>query len=232
MIKRSKTSSSIFFLIIVLAAVFYFIENKPVKNFINGSVNFIMPERQSLEESQKALALLTEIKNLKKENSDLEKFINKKGVKKEILAKVKLGGGYIFSDFLLIDSGSEAGIKIGDTVVTNGNFVIGKISEIGDYWSNVTPFSKAGEKIVLKTGGGGALLFDGTGIGMGEIYSKLPNTSGIKVGEGVWWGEDQSYLVGLVDNVNNSENSDINGVTIKNPYALKNLTNVIVVTRE
>ncbi len=228
--KNYDTGRRIFFFSISALAILYTGNTLFFKNIMGRGVALMLPDRHKTEESKEMLVLLTQIKNIKQENETLKNFINKnRGESKNIRAGVKFGGGYIFSDSFFIDSGKEKGIKVGDIAVSADNVLIGAISVVGNAWSEVQPFSQIGKKITIKAGLEKTALFEGHGIGMGEISATLPRSANISVGESAWWGENQQYLVGLVDTIENRDSNNMNTLIIKNPYPLKNLTDVVII---
>lgn len=168
--------------------------------------------------------LYQKIENLEKELSKNTIFANK-----EIPANIIFGGGYIFSDFILLDKGSKNGIEKNDLVIYKSTMAIAKIEEAFSDYSKATPFSRFDEKASLRSGPEKKILFEANGVGGREITALLPNGSGVDMGDSVYLSESPEFLVGIVETVEKRESRDFEEITIVLPFSLKSIVEVGVV---
>ncbi len=144
------------------------------------------------------------------------------------VARVTFGGGFLFSDTLLIDKGSSDGIEPGNYAVAKG-IILGRIENIGPHTATIVPFSRFKEKIVVRIGSGKDTVLEGEGIGGGEIRIEIPQGYAVAAGESVWWAQRSSHLVGIIASVDIKEGRAINYALVRNPFALRSLTDVSIV---
>lgn len=176
---------------------------------------------------REALLLESRLLALERENKDLKTALGEK-IKIEIPSKIKLGGGYLFSDILLLDDGVDAGLEAGDIVLAPGKIFVGKISETGANWSKVEPVGRLGGKIALRAGKDKEITFEALGAGRGELLAQFPKDTPVVLGDIVWLGEDPEYSVGLVSGIRKSEGREIQDVRIISPLPLGSLAEVAV----
>ncbi len=147
----------------------------------------------------------------------------------EVPAEIRLGGGYLFSDILLLNKGDGDGLSIGDIVLSKEKIFVGKISDTGRNWSKVNPIGRLGEKIALRAGINKEITFEAAGLGRGELFVELPKDLGLAVGDIVWLGEEASYPAGLISAIRKNEGREMQDVTISSPLPLGSLAEVIAV---
>src|SRR3989344_8701047 len=166
-------------LLAVLAVVLFWSPTRALfETLILKSAEWIRPERANQIKSLSDVLLLERIRDLKYDNDRLRGNLNlSRKIAKQ--AKVVLGGGYLFADVLILNEGSNAGIKIGDIVFTPENILVGKVVEAGSGWSKVMPISALGEKTILRGGDNKELIFEAEGRGLGEIKGMLSKNSQI-----------------------------------------------------
>jgi len=223
-----------------LAAALLLIFFSAPRNFFSAVISktfiSLLPERAEIQQTKEALALSYTITALKEKNRQWEMML---GIKQDnfIPAEVRFGGGYIFSDVLVLSSGEEAGIKAGKKVISKENFLVGEVTEVGQGFAKVMPVGSLGKKIVLR---GKSLMaqeaeeivFEGLGLGGGEIISKIPNSTNLKVGDAVWSGESPQYLVGLIENLKASQNENLSDVTIISSLNYRRLKEVLITAND
>ena len=163
------------------------------------------------------LALLTRIADLTREHTA-----------KTILTKVILGGGFLFSDTLVVRAGTDEGVLPGDLAIAYGT-VIGRVDTTSSHESSIVPFSRFAEKITIRLGQKKDITLEGEGIGGGEIRIELLRGLGIATGNSAWWGERSEYLVGLISHVDTQEGRSMDHAYITNPFSLKSLSEITLV---
>jgi hypothetical protein len=109
----------------------------------DNSVNISM----LLPETQNAL-----IAELKKENLELKKILNRKESDNLILSYILKKPPFTAYDSYIIDVGSKDGISIGDKVYASGNILIGTVAEVNRNSSKVNLYSSYGNKFDILIG--------------------------------------------------------------------------------
>lgn len=162
--------------------------------------------------------------------SDLEQKISKKEtLDKTISANIVFGGGYLFSDSIFLDKGSENGVEKGDFVIYKSSLVLAKIEEVFSKYSRATPLSRFGKKTVLRSGPEKTVLFEAEGKGGREIFASLPKGSGVNTGDGVYIAEDPRFLAGLVEMAEKKESRDFEEISIVIPFSLRSIAGVDII---
>ncbi|MDP2668881.1 MAG: hypothetical protein Q8P07_03555 [bacterium] len=227
---RTVLAVSIFAL---LALIFILLKTKITEGPLASLfVKLNLPRQaEGKTENTEVLLLNARIESLENENKTLKAALGE-GAQKEIPAQIKLGGGYLFSDILLLNEGKGAGLNPGDLVFAKGKIYVGKISETGENWSKVRPVGSLGEKIILRTGKDKEMAFEAIGAGRGELLAQLPKDIVLVLGEIVWFGEEPGYIAGLVSSVLTSEGRKIQDIRILNPLPFGSLTEVTAVKNQ
>ena len=220
---NSKVYFSVIFWLALAVLVFFNGSRSFLKSLTLRTILFFAPEAVSRDESRQNLALILELKRLKEENGKLKQILGVKNQARIIPARIKLGGGYLFTDVLVLDKGLEAGVKVGDVVSAEDNILIGLVSEAGNGWSKILPAGYAGEKIILRkkpvAGSAESAVFEAFGMGGGEIKAELPASLNFKAGDPLYWGENSDLIVGFVDRVLTDNEGGIQRVFIVSPFS-------------
>jgi cell shape-determining protein MreC len=226
---NNKKSKFKMWLILSFVSIFIFFASKTAifKSIIFNSYGRFFTRNILEENNQEKLALAGVIAGLQKENEYLK---NTEGLKdKKILpANIILGGGYLFSDFLILDIGNESGITSGDKVITPENIYLGKITETGNGWSRVSEPTKIGEFTTMRFGENKEVSSEGVGLGA-EIKVSLPSSIILKLGDIVWLGESPEILLGLVSKVDKRDGKDLQEIVVESPINSKNIVRAEVI---
>ena len=219
--------SAVFWL--ALAVLIFFSGSRAfLKNVVAKTALILIPERAALEASRQNLVTALELRNLKVENAKLKTALNLKSKNKIIPARIKFGGGYIFSDVFFIDEGANANIKPGDFIISLNNVFLGKVIETGSNWSKAASPGRWGEKILLKKN----VVFEAIGLGAGELKAELPLGINLKAGDELYWGEEPAYIAGLVDKIIAGESGEPEKAIILNPVSINKTSDVLVVLKK
>lgn len=180
------------------------------------------------ERNEKNVTL--EIAILYQRINDLEQKISRKEtLDKTISANIVFGGGYLFSDSIFLDKGSEDGVEKGDFVIYKSFFALAKIEEVFSKYSKAAPFSVFGKKTTLRSGLEKNVLFEAEGRGGREIFASLPKGSGINAGDGVYIAENPQFLVGLVEIAEKKESRDFEEISIVFPFSLRSIAEADII---
>lgn len=135
---------------------------------------------------------------LEKENQELKTFFNIAENKKYVIAPVLLRPPVMPYDVLVVDVGSDNGVKVGDTATAYGDILIGHIIEISPKTSKIKMISFLGEETNVFFDVIG-LSATGIGKGGGNMEIALPVSVEIKSGERILSLGGKTLLVGIVD---------------------------------
>lgn len=191
----------------------------PIESFILK----IFPKRRERRIEQEVVLLRQKITDL-----ELELSIARNSEEK-VHSNVIFGGGYLFSDYIFLDKGTNAGVEKGDIVVYESSSAVAKIEEAFTEYSKAVPFSSFGKKVVLRTAAKKNILFEAEGKGGGVIFVSLPKGSGIEVGETVWLAESPRFLVGVVESILKKESRDFEEISIILPFSLRSIAEADIV---
>lgn len=185
-IKRSKVSMpfKVLMTVVVILVILHFILPNLLADILmtvarplwilnkDNSVNISM----LLPETQNAL-----IAELKKENLELKKILNRKESDNLILSYILKKPPFTAYDSYIIDVGSKDGISIGDKVYASGNILIGTVAEVNRNSSKVNLYSSYGNKFDILIGNNDIEAV-AVGNGGGSFTAIIPRD--LKVSEG------------------------------------------------
>lgn len=217
-------------LLTILLAILFFMVLEGSTTLHNGMlyvVGNIFPERNGVKTSARELAFLSVITDLTKENEKLRAEISLRRTTPTIPAHIIFGGGYLFTDTLIVDKGTEDGVLPTDWVIANDT-TIGYIGSNNARESIVILFSRFKEPVIVRLGEKKDVVLEGEGVGGGEIRIELPQGFGILVGDPVWLAKKNNYLIGLISAVDVQKGRLINYAYIRNPFSLRSLNNVTI----
>lgn len=185
---------------------------------------------------------LRKAEEARKENEQLRELLNLQEKREDFsfqAARVSERSTSNWSNTLTLSRGTDAGLEVGDCVITETGALVGTLSEVGYNWSTVStiinPSSELGG-IVNRTYSAGVLEGDFTLMSQGKLkMSYLPDSAQLVSGDEVLTsGKGGVYpsglVVGTVDGLF-TDPSGINRYAVITPTAnLKDLIEVFVVT--
>lgn len=218
-----------------LIVLFFFSGSRVfIKNLIVKTSLFLAPERESRQASRESLALLIKIRDLEKENIRLQKALGVNSKTRLIPANAIFGGGYLFSDAILINRGWNAEIKIGDLVTYQNKILIGRISEVGADWSKAALLGRVGDKITLRQDAPENIQFvpiEATGRGGGEFQMEMPAEANLKIGDIFRSAENPEYIAGVVDKISSESGGQFKEVGLISPLSAVLLNEINIVSK-
>lgn len=186
--------------------------------------NNLLKEQISKNEKDKIVLDL-----IKKENEDLKDILNRKiDNKKYILSSVLVKPFLSTYDTLIIDVGTNDGVKVGNKVLANGNSFIGYVSETYNNTSKIILYSSFGEKTPVLIGEN-SVEKEAIGIGSGNFKVEMPRESGIKEGDSVVMPSISSNIFGIVERIEFKATDSFQNVLFKSPVNISELKWVEVV---
>lgn len=125
-------------------------------------------------------------------------------------------------DTIIIDIGSESGIKEGNQVYANGNIPIGNISKVYDKTSLVTLYTNPGQKTEGFIDGTNASV-ELIGRGGGNFEMIIPVELQAEKGTIVYLPSSTSQVIALVDEVISKPSDPFKKVILSSPVNVQNL---------
>lgn len=165
MLLRKKVFN-IVIVFVLLGALIFFNELLGIKNLAFGLIRPLLEtvrwvnefgglsqeELKFFEQSERQKTIVFELEQLKSENAVLKKALSFKEENKLSLkgARVIFYSQELGKEFLLIDQGKEAGVKVGDLVVDAEQIFMGMIKEMGNGFAKVGMASNPGETLEVE----------------------------------------------------------------------------------
>lgn len=205
-----------------------------MKNLIIKASLFLAPERESLQVSGESLALLIKIQDLEKENIKLKRALGMNGKTRLIPANIVFGGGYLFSDAILVNQGENAGIKIGDLVTYQNKIIIGQIAEVGANWSKADLLGRVGNRITLRQDAlenTQSIPTEAIGRGGGEFRMEMPAETNLKIGDIFRSAESPEYIAGVIDRISLELGGQFKEISIVSPISPVLLNEVDIISK-
>ena len=195
------------------------------------NINYLLHTKTSLsnenkklvEENSNARLLMIDYQILKNENNEL----------KEILGRLPVGNNFILGniltkpnhspyDTIIIDIGSDDGIKEGSQVYSNGNIPIGNISKIYNKTSLVSLYTNPGQKTEGFIDGTNASV-ELVGRGGGNFEMIIPIELSVEKGTIVFFPGSTSLVIALVDEIISEPTDPFKKVILSSPVNVQNL---------
>jgi cell shape-determining protein MreC len=162
-----------------------------------------------------------------KENEELKAMLSMKKSSMRAVANVLSKPPQSPFDTMVLASGKNAGIEIGNKVYISDNIIIGQISDVSDETSVVKLFSTGGEKIeviLLRTGQ--SFVITGSG---GENFSlEIPKDTDIVWGDSLVLQGSSDFVLATVYFVDSSSQSSFKTVHMRVPGNLYQTKRVFV----
>mgnify|MGYP001568652951 CR=1 FL=1 len=226
--------NKVFFAALLAVLIFFSGSRAFVKNLIIKASFFLAPERESRQAGRESLTLLIKIRDLEKENLRLQKALGVNGKTRLIPANAVFGGGYLFSDILLINQGENAGIKIGDLVTYQNKVFIGRIAEVGADWSKAVLLGRSGDKITLRQDTPEniqSVPIEAVGLGGGEFQIEMPADTNLKIGDIFRSAENPEYIAGVVYKILFESGDQFKEISVVSPVSPVLLNEVDVISK-
>ncbi len=169
-------------------------------SFLSGfrsNVNISNENKLLREQVMRMETQILEQNFLREEVLGLSEALGRAGVDKRVTAKVIVGQGRSPYDTLIIDAGTEHGIRAGDSVVYASVGVIGIIVEAYPSSSKAKLFSSPGEEVLVFIGAQ-SVPANAKGRGMGNFEAQVPQGSKISIGEEVKSMPQGNLFLGIV----------------------------------
>ena len=180
------------------------------------------------------MALLVKIRDLERENIKLKTALGINGKIRLIPANVVFGGGYLFSDIILINQGENAGIKIGDIVTYQNKILIGRVAEVGADWSKTALLGSLGDKITLRQDSSEniqSVPVEAVGRGGGELQMEMSAETNLKIGDIFRSAENPEYIAGVVDKISYEFGGQFKEISVFSPLSPVLLNEIDIISK-
>jgi len=152
--------------------------------FLVSKKKLLIVNEQLKKDIFEAETILSDRSVLLKENLELKQILGRVDNRDFILASVLAKPNKSIYDSLIIDLGSDSGIKRGNDVFAFGNILIGKIDEVGKKTAKVKLFSSPKEKQEVMVGFSN-IVVTATGKGAGNFEVEVPRDATVDIGDPV-----------------------------------------------
>lgn len=162
---------------------------------------------------------------LRKENDELKKVLGRNPDRPLLLARVLATPGSSPYDTLVIDVGSQDGIAKGMNVFTDGDFILGEITQVFLYSAVVTLYSTSGNEFTAIIGATSTPT-TAYGVGGGNFRIILPKGIEVNLGDLVEVPALTPTYLGKVEAVVRPEGSSLQEIHIQwplNVFALRHV---------
>lgn len=119
-------------------------------------------------------------------------------------------------DTIVVASGTENGTALGDRVLSQGGSVIGEVTEVFRNFSRATLFSSPAREVVVEIGTS-RIQARARGVGGGAFEALLPREIELAKGEAVVMAGAPSYLLGVIESIENREADYLQLVRFRSP---------------
>jgi len=247
--KKRKTWILIFAIFALLGATNGNVRNFTVKAIINvtspvfkfsrfvaekkDSIVFLFRNKQSMGEELNYLREINiELENeiillesTKKENEELKILLSRPEKKSYILGSIISRPPQSPYDMIVIDAGSDAGVKNGMRAVAYGSVLIGHVVEVFTNTSKIKLVSYPGEEtnLIMENGKISAI---GLGLGGGNIEVKIPSSVKINSGDKINTEGTSHYLLGTADKIEADALNPFQKIIFRMPVNLNELQKI------
>ena len=193
------------------------------------SKNQLQNENTALKaETQNLRNKLLILDSLQIENDSMKNLLARNLSNKGILGIVLSAPPFSPYDVLILDVGSDTGVKLGDLVISGDSVAIGDITDVFASYSKVTLFSSASREVPVLIGQNKIEAL-ARGVGGGSFEVILPREVKVKEGDSVTLPNISPLVYGTVHSVQTSDVDFLQLVTFTSPVNIYELRYVAVV---
>jgi rod shape-determining protein MreC len=165
--------------------------------------------------------------SLRKENDTLRALLGRHTSSRMILATVLSRPPFSPYDSLIIDTGTDIGVAVGDMVYASTDVLLGDISDVYAHTAKVNLFSSPGRKFPVLVGPS-ALQIEAEGRGGGNFRVVLPVEVGVEKGDPVRFAQSKSNIVGVIEEIEIDSADSLQEILFKMPLSLSEISYVEV----
>lgn len=204
--------------------------------FVSGKkddIFFLFRNKQSLDEELNALKdKNTELENeaillesVRKENEELKIILSRPDKKSYILGSIISRPPQSPYDMIVVDAGSDNGVKQGMKAVAYGSILIGHVAEVFPSASKIKLVSYSGEEtnLIIENAKISAI---GLGLGGGNIEVKIPSSVKVDSGDKINTEGTSHYLLGTADKIEADALNPFQKIIFRMPVNLNELQKI------
>lgn len=166
---------------------------------------------------------------LKEENNLLKSLLERQdSILNTVLATVLVKPPQTLYDLIIIDIGSNNGVKVGDKVLATGYIYIGEVEEVFLSSAKVRLYSSPGYKLAVALGQN-AISVEAVGLGGGNFHILLPKEIEVKEGDSITIPAINSNVFGIVEKINHNDQDSFQTILFKSPINISELRFVEIV---
>ena len=194
---------------------------------------FLFKNKQSLDEElnflkEKNIELENEtilLESARKENEDLKILLSRPDKKNYILGSIISRPPQSPYDMIVVDAGSDNGVKQGMKAVAYGSVLIGYVAEVSPSVSKIKLVSYPGEETNLFMENAKVSAI-GLGLGGGNIEVKIPSSVKVISGDKINTEGTLHYLLGTADKIEADTLNPFQKIIFRMPVNLNELQKV------
>lgn len=210
-----------------IAKPFWYLGNSISSSF--GSYTYLLHSKQTLSDENTMLkeqlanmTLKLEDRNLLvSENNELKEILGRKGERNLVLASILSKPNRSPYDTLIVDTGEESGIFIGQKVYVEST-LIGYVAEVYGASSKIILYSSPGESFDVFVGEG-QIQAKATGRGGGNFEITLPRETAVPVGSEIALPGIKPVVLGYVEHIISDPRDPFQRILIRGPVNIQEL---------
>lgn len=197
------------------------------------NIFFLFKNKQSLEEGldylkEKNIELENEknlLESVKKENEELKILLSRPDKKSYILGSIISRPPQSPYDIIVVDAGSDNGVRQGMKAIAYGSILLGHAAEVFPNASKIKLVSYPGEETNLFIENG-KISAIGLGLGGGNIEVKIPSSVKINSGDKINTEGTSQYLLGTADKIEADALNPFQKIIFRMPVNLNELQKI------
>lgn len=196
--------------------IFFLFRNK---QFLDEELNFLKEKNIELE-NEKIL-----LESVRKENEELKILLSRPDKKSYILGSIISRPPQSPYDMIVIDAGSDNGVKQGMKAVAYGSILLGHAAEVFPGASKIKLVSYPGEEtnLIIENAKISAI---GLGLGGGNIEVKIPSSVKIDSGDKIITEGNLHYILGTADKIEADALNPFQKIIFRMPVNLNELQKI------
>ncbi len=209
-----------------------------IKDFSSRNVQVFASKKTLIEENQKIseeLALkekdLKFMEVLKEENLELKGIKENRNHYSIVIAAVVSRPSKTPYDTLIVDSGLQTGISIGDRVMVDGDVFIGEVYEVSSNSSKVRLYSSPGNRTEILIGEI-TTQKEAIGMGAGNFKVELSKEIQVKEGDSVVIPSITANIFGVVEKIEEKTADSFKTVLFKSPVNIQEIRFVEILAKK
>lgn len=203
-----------------------------------GFWGYFMSKRNLYEQNQKLRTendtlkqSLLSLPELEKENANLQALLGRVSPRSAVLGYVLKKPPSTPYDTLVVDVGSNSGVKVGDRVIVNGWVSVGQVDQVLTTTATVKLYSTPDEKTSVQIGST-TVEAVAIGRGSGDFEATVPRDAAIAQGDIVTLAGMPQSIVGIVEDRVVDPARAFQKVFFRSLFTLSELTSVVILREQ